>query len=117
MNLTYTKVGDYYLPNLTFPDPINKFEIGKYGRLRLQFLKEHNNVEYIILLMDNELREHLISINNEAEKRVKNIIEEMCSKEKVDEDMKTNDQMIWIGLMNNFKNIAEEIVCKEIIYI
>ena len=50
-------------------------------------------------------------------KRVKNIIEEMCSKEKVDEDMKTNDQMKWVGLMNNFKNIAEEIVCKEIIYI
>ena len=117
MNLTYTKGGDYYIPNLIFLNPINKLEIGNYGRLRLQFLKEHNNVEYIILLMDNELREHLISINNEAEKRVKNIIEEMCSKEKVDEDMKTNDQMKWVGLMNNFKNIAEEIVCKEIIYI
>ena len=117
MNLTYTKVGDYYLPNLTFPDPINKFEIGKYGRLRLQFLKEHNNVEYIILLMDNELREHLININNEGEKRVKKIVEDICLKENVDEDLKTNDQMKWVGLMNNFKNIAEEIVCKEIIYI
>jgi len=117
MNLTYTKFGDYYLPNLIFPDPINKFEIGKYGRLRLQFLKEHNNVKYIILLMDNELREHLISINNEAEKRVKKIVEDMCLKENVDEDLKTNDQMKWVGLMNNFRNIAEEIVCKEIIYI
>ena len=117
MNLTYTKVGYYYLPNLIFPNPINKLEIGKYGRLRLQFLKEHNNVEYIILLMDNELREHLININNKAEKRVKKIVEDMCLKENVDEDMKTKDQMKWVGLMNNFKNIAEEIVCKEIIYI
>lgn len=117
MNLTYTKVGYYYLPNLIFPNPINKLEIGKYGRLRLQFLKEHNNVEYIILLMDNELREHLININNKAEKRVKKIVEDMCLKENVDEDLKTKDQMKWVGLMNNFKNIAEEIVCKEIIYI
>ena len=116
MNLTYTKVGDYYLPNLTFPDPINKFEIGKYGRLRLQFLKEHNNVEYIILLMDNELREHLISINNEAEKRVKNIIEEMCSKEKVDEDMKTNDQMKWVQEMNRIYSFAAELVLEDLIY-
>ena len=67
--------------------------------------------------MDNELREHLININNKAEKRVKKIVEDMCLKENVDEDLKTKDQMKWVGLMNNFKNIAEEIVCKEIIYI
>lgn len=117
MNLTYTKVGDYYLPNLIFLDPINKTKIGKYGRLRLQYLKEHNKAEYIILLMDNELREHLIWTNNEAEKRIKKLVNNMCSKEKVDEDLKIKDQMKWVGLMNNFKNIAEEIVCKEIIYI
>jgi len=117
MNITYTKEGDYYLPNLKFPEQINNTEIGKYGRLRLKYLKENKKEIYTILRVNNRLKEHLICINNEAEKRVKIIINEMCKIEKVDEKLKENNQIEWVKLLNNFKNIAEEIVIRELIYV
>jgi len=67
--------------------------------------------------MENKLKEHLISINNEAEKRIKNLINDMCTREKVNENLKEKDQMKWVGMINNFKNIAEEIILKELIYV
>lgn len=117
MNMTYTKVGDYYLPNLKFPEHMNNTEIGKYGRLRLKYLKANKKEIYIILRVNNRLKEHLIYINNEAEKMVKTIINEMCRKEKVDEKLKENNQLEWVRLLKSFKNIAEEIVMKELIYV
>ena len=117
MNITYTKVGDYYLPNLKFPEQINNSEIGKYGRLRLKYLKENKKEIYTIFRVNNRLKEHLICVNNEAEKRVKTIINEMCNIEKVDEKLKENNQIEWVKLLNNFKNIAEEIVIRELIYV
>lgn len=117
MSITYTKVGDYYLPNLKFPDVIKNSEIGKYGSLRLSYLRKNKKEIYAILLMENKLKEHLISINNEAEKRIKNLINDMCTREKVNENLKEKDQMKWVGMINNFKNIAEEIIFKELIYV
>ena len=67
--------------------------------------------------MENKLKEHLISINNEAEKRIKNVINDMCIREKVNENLKEKDQMKWVGMINNFKSIAEEIILKELIYV
>ena len=117
MSITYTKVGDYYLPNLKFPDVIKHSEIGKYGSLRLSYLRKNKKEIYVILRMENKLKEHLISINNEAEKRIKNLINDMCIREKVNENLKEKDQMKWVGMINNFKNIAEEIILKELIYV
>ena len=63
MNIEYTKVGDYYLPNLVAPENMKNFKLGKYGKLRLRYLKEHKNAEYIILLMDNKLQKHLLEVD------------------------------------------------------
>ena len=117
MSITYTKVGDYYLPNLKFPDAIKNSEIGKYGSLRLSYLRKNKKEIYAILLMENKLKQHLISINNEAEKRIKKLINDMCTREKVNENLKEKDQMKWVGMINNFKNISEEIILKELIYV
>ena len=62
MELEYTKVGDYYLPNLVAPENMENFKIGKYGNLRLRYLKEHKKAEYTILLMDNKLQKHLMDM-------------------------------------------------------
>ena len=78
-------------------------------------MKENKKEIYTILRVNNRLKEHLICINNEAEKRVKTIINEMCNIEKVDEKLKENNQIEWVKLLTNFKNIAEEIVIRELI--
>lgn len=117
MSITYTKVGDYYLPNLNFPDVIKNSEIGKYGKLRLNYLRKNKKEIYVILRMENKLKEHLIFINKEAKKRIKNLINDMCIREKVNENLKEKEQMKWVGTINNFKNMAEEIILKELIYV
>ena len=69
MKIEYTKVGDYYLPNLVAPKNMKNFKIGKYGKLRLNYLKENKRAEYTILLMDNKLQKHLIDVDTTANKR------------------------------------------------
>ena len=69
MKIEYTKVGDYYLPNLVAPENMKNFKLGKYGKLRLRYLKEHKNAEYIILLMDNKLQKHLLEVDKIANER------------------------------------------------
>ena len=117
MNLKYAKVGDYFIPNIRFPKQIDEANIGKYGRLRLKYLKENKKAEFIILRMENKLNEHLLEVQNECEKRVKELIIQMANEEKINEKLKENDQLKWAGIMNNFKNIAEEIAINEIIYV
>ncbi len=117
MEISYTKVGDYYIPNLTLPCMKLNGNIGKYGRLRLHYLKKHRKEIYAILLMDDELYEHLISVENNAQDRIKVLINEMCIRENITEKLKEKDQMQWTKMMNNFKNIAEEIVMKELIFV
>ena len=69
MKIEYIKVGDYYLPNLVAPENMKNFKIGKYGKLRLRYLKEHKKAEYTILLMDNKLQKHLMDVDTTANKR------------------------------------------------
>ena len=114
--IEYTLVGDYYLPNLVI-EPQRKIDLNKYGRLRLEYLKNHKKAEYTILFMDNKLTDHLKEVQETATKRVKEIIKSLKEKSNLTEEMKNTDQLYWIGMMNNFKNQAEEIVLKELIYV
>ena len=114
--LTYRKVGDYYIPNLVLPkDEYENYSIGKYARLRLNYLKGNRKVEYTIMLIDGTLRKHIIETEMEAKVRVKSIIEDLKSKNNLTEEMKNLEPLYWTGMMNNFKNVAEEIVLKGVI--
>ena len=113
--LSYTLHGDYYLPDLA----VNEEEptYGKYGMLRKQFLKEHRSAKYQYLLLTGKLTEHLNQIDQEARERVEMLMEQMAEKQGVTEQVKIQDQMKWVGLMNNIKTRAEEIVLKNLVYV
>ena len=112
--LNYTLHGGYYLPDLE----INEEEpiYGKYGIMRKQFLKVHRPARYQYLLMTGELIVHLNRVDQEAREQVESLMKQMAEKQGVTEQVKMQDQMKWVGLMNNIKVCAEEIVLKEIIY-
>ena len=117
MELNYTKVGDYLLPNLTIKKQNNE-KINKYGYLRLHYLKENNKALYATLLMKNELTNHLVSVSVDSENRLNILMEQYKnSDELLSEKSKNNNQIEWVKLMNNYKNIAEEIILKELIYV
>lgn len=117
MKLNYTKVGYYLLPNLTIKNQ-NYEKINKYGYLRLEYLKEHNKGLYTTLLMKDELTNHLISVSNECENRLKFLMDNYIkNNEKLSEKNKENNHVEWVKLMNNYKDCAEEIILKELIYV
>ena len=113
--LSYTLHGDYYLPDLA----VNEEELtyGKYGMLRKQFLKVHRPAQYQYLLMTGELTARLNQVDQEAREQVETLVKQMAEKQGVNENLKRQDQMRWVRLMNNIKVSAEEIVLKEIIYV
>lgn len=114
--IEYTKVGDYYIPNLVL-EKKEKIILNKYGRLRLKFLKENKKAEYTIMFMNGTLNKHLKKIQETAQKRIDIIIEELKQQNNLTEKMKNTDQLYWVSMMNNFKNTAEEIVLNELIYV
>lgn len=116
MELNYIKVGDYLLPTLTIEKQNNE-KINKYGYLRLHYLKENNKPLYTTLLMKNELTNHLISVSIEAENRLNTLLEQYKNSDKLlSEKNKMDNQFEWVKLMNNYKNMAEEVILKELIY-
>lgn len=114
--ISYTLVGDYYLPNLTLEQE-EKITLNKYGLLRLDYLKKHKKADYIILFMNEELNSHLKEVQEIAQARVNELIEQLKAKSNLTEDMKNTDMLYWIGTMNAIKNQAEEIILKELIYV
>lgn len=114
--ITYTKKGDYYFPNLIL-DPEEKIILNKYGRMRLKFLKENKKAEYIIMFMNKTLNKHLKEIQETAQARVDLIVEQLKKENNLTEEMKNTNQLYWVGMINNFKNTAEEIVLNELIYV
>ncbi len=117
MEISYTKVGDYLLPTLTIKKQNNE-KMNKYGYLRLRYLKENNEALYTTLLMQNELTIHLVSVSIEAENRLNILMEQYKNSDKLlSEKNKNNKQIEWVKLMNNYKNMAEEIILKELIYV
>ena len=114
--IEYHLEGDYYIPNFVLPKQ-EKVTLNKYGRMRLKYLKENKKAEYSIMLIDGTLNKHLIEIQETAQKRVNQIINQLKEKSGLTEDMKDTDVLYWVGTMNAIKNQAEEIVLNELIYV
>ena len=116
--ITYHKKGDYYIPDLYLEEDNYKkdYQIGKYGHLRLQYLKEHKKAEYTIMFMDKTLRKHIVDTDIQAKERFEMLMKQMLNKNPIDENLKDTDPLKWVGLMNNYKHSAEEIIFKELIY-
>ena len=113
MKLIYTRNGDYLLPNLTIKNQNTK-GINKYGYLRLHYLKENKKALYTTLLMTNELTNHLISVSKNSEDRLQILMKNYKnSDEKLSEKNKKINHIEWSKLMNNYKNMAEEIILNE----
>ncbi len=114
--IEYTKIGDYYMPNLVLKPEI-KVVLNKYGRARLQYLKSHKKAEYMIMFTNGTLNKHLKEIQETAQERLDFMINELVKKENITEELKATNQLAWVGAMNSIKNIAEEIIYSELIYV
>lgn len=114
--IEYRLEGDYYIPNIVAPKQ-EKIVLNKYGRMRLKYLKEHKKAEYTIMLMSGTLNTHLKEIQETAQNRVEQIIDQLKEKSDLTEDMKNTDVLYWVGTMNSIKSQAEEIVLSELIYV
>ena len=116
MKINYKKYGDYYLPDLALAEKENR-QLNKYGLLRLEYLKNHKKALYQELLMKDKLNEHLFSVSKNADALLNTLIENYIkSDEKLTEKSKEINPIEWTKLMNNYKNIAEEIVLKEYVF-
>ena len=116
MNISYTRKGDYLLPSLILKDK-EQFNIGKYGLLRLEYIKKYKLGLYFDLIVNDTLNEYLHDIDTIVMEKVQKLIKELAEKENITEELKSSNQMLWIGKMNNIKDIAEKIVLKEYIYV
>lgn len=114
--ITYHKEGDYLIPDLYLPKH-PEGHIGKYGQLRLNYLKNFDKGLYTELLIDGNLKQYLLDIDENANNKVNLLIKQLAEVEHIDENLKEHHQMEWIQAMNNIKNRAEEIVLNEIIYV
>ena len=116
MGGTYTKSGDYYIPDITLPEGSNR-KIGKYGRMRHRYLKEHRPVIYSTMILNGTLWDHLAEVDIACNNRLDVLISGMQEKQGITEALKAHDPMAWVGAMNNICSAAEEIICAEVIYI
>lgn len=112
----YTLHGDYYFPDLAAPETDSR-PIGKWGRMHLAYLKEHKPGLYSHLILSGRLYRQLVDLNDQAQARLEVIVRQMQRSEGVDEKMKAQDQMLWIGRMNSIRERAEEIILAELIFI
>ena len=116
--ITYHQEGNYLIPNLTIPNEENEnYQIGKYGYLRLSYLKNHKKGEYELMKINCTLRKHLIEIDIQAKENVKLLVKQLAEQNNINEELKATNQMTWVRRLNNIKNCAEEIVLKELIYV
>ena len=115
MDITYTKQGDYLIPDLTLGEPETR-PIGKYGRMRKTFLQNHRKGMLAELLMTEKLDSHLADIEETAREQVEATMAKMAKEQGVTEKLKAEDQMKWVGMMNAIKHQAEEAVLQDIIY-
>ena len=113
--IEYHLKGDYYIPNIVAPKQ-EKIVLNKYGKMRLKYLKEYRKADYTIMLINGTLNTHLKEIQETAQTRVEQIIDQLKEKSDLTEDMKNTDVLYWVGTMNSIKAQAEEIVFKELIY-
>ena len=115
MGGTYRQVGDYFIPNITLPDD-GEYKIGKYGRMRRNYLKEYRKILYNNYVLEGTLFKHLAGLDQACNERMKNIVSAMAKQEGVTEALKAADQIEWVRRMNSICNRAEEIVLHELVY-
>ena len=116
MGGTYTRVGDYYLPNLKLPEEEKQANIGVWGMRHQRFLKENNRGLYANLMTSGKLVTYLDDIERQATTMFLRLVKELAEKENVTEELKATDQMLWVQKMNNVRNRATEIVNAELIF-
>ena len=114
--IEYHLKGDYYIHNIVAPKQ-EKIVLNKYGKMRLKYLKEYRKADYTIMLINGTLNTHLKEIQETAQTRVEQIIDQLKEKSNLTEDMKNTDVLYWVGTMNSIKSQAEEIVLNELIYV
>ena len=111
--ITYELRGEQYYPLLELPE---QKEVGKYGRLYLEYLKTHRKGHHTTLLMEGKLNQRLCEIDLESKAMLESIINRLAAERSIDEDLKARDMLRWVAEMNNIKASAEEVVLKEVIY-
>ena len=114
--IEYVRQGDYYIPNLRLSKQ-KEIQLNKYGRMRLNYLKEYKKSQYTIMLMESTLIDHLEEVQETAIRRVNQIINDLKAQSDLTEDMKNTNMLYWVGTMNAFKAQAEEIILNELIYV
>lgn len=113
MNLTYTKFGDYLIPNITIKETFKS--IGRFGRMRRKYLQEENQILYNDLILTENLFPHLLEVDEIAQRRFDVLIEQMKVQRNVTEDLKQRNPILWVGEMNNIRACIDEIIMREII--
>ena len=115
MGGTYIRHGDYLIPCLTLPEEEQRF-VGVWGQRHLRYLKEYRRGTYLSLLTNGRLNDYLADIEEQAQERFERIVEQMKQAQGITEQLKAENQMEWVGMMNNIQTCAREIVDKEMIY-
>lgn len=115
MDGTYRQVGDYFIPNIILPDD-GEYQIGRYGRMRRSYLKEHRKILYNNYVLEGTLFKHLSEIDQACNERMENIVSAMAKQEGVTEALKAANQIEWVCHMNSIRNRAEEIILTELVY-
>ena len=114
--ISYTLGEDgLYYPDLRLLEGTH-YEIGRYGRMRAEYLKEHHRALYMELLLSGKLNEYLYQTDEEYHQMMEQLVEQMKAKQGVTEQLKSENQMQWVGMMNNIRNCAEEVVLRDIVY-
>ena len=113
--ITYTEINGINYPNLTLPEQPN-VNIGKYGHMRLDFIKKHRRGTYTTLLTEGRLAAHLSAIDQEARSQVEIMTKELANNRGIDENLKASNPLLWVQEMNNCKASAEEVVLREVVY-
>ena len=117
MEITYTKVGDYLIPDLTLPPEKEQRPIGVYGMRHKRYLMEHKKAIFTIMQMNGTLQTYLADLNEQANEMFLRLVKQLAEKEGVTEQLKVKNQMAWVQKMNNIRNRAAEIVNEELIYV
>ena len=115
METTYTNHEGFCLPDLTLPRKEDA-SFGRYGSLRLKYLKEHRRGLYIDLLTSGKLTQHLNTVDRQAREMLELLVKQMAQAQGITEQLKEEDQMAWVGAMNNIRSAAEEVVIREVVF-
>ncbi len=116
IDLTYTRCGDYYIPNIRLSEAAENKPIGKYGRMRKAYLQERRQMLWNSMILSESLYPHLREIDETAHRRLEQLMRSLMKQNGVTEELKAADPMKWVGLMNALKSQAEETIFDELIY-